>query len=131
MLLRAPYIAYRLLNEALHRITGIDREASVATTVFTAGVLGGALLPLAAPIFRVFRVRPHGLPSPAGAATGLGVARSAVRGVAGEPLHETPLGDVIIVACMAAGAFVFITAPVTAAIAAISSAWRYLTRPAR
>src|SRR5436305_603555 len=67
MLLRAPYIAYRLLNEALHRITGIDREASVATTVFTAGVLGGALLPLAAPIFRVFRVKPrvsNGCPDP-------------------------------------------------------------------
>lgn len=63
MLVGDAYIATRLFKEALHRITGIPRDASFLTTLFTIGVLANALGRVAARALRVFRPRRPSLAS--------------------------------------------------------------------
>jgi hypothetical protein len=128
--LRAIYVGYCFFREALHRVTGIDREASLLTTVFTAGVLANALVGLAAPLTRVFRSGRPRSPSLAEAAAGMGVGRFAIRSVAGEELRETPVGDAIIASWILAGTFKLITEPLKAVTASLRSAWRYVADPA-
>jgi hypothetical protein len=128
-IIRATYIAYRCFKELLHRLTGMDREARVAETLFTAGLVAGAAGPVVAPVTRALRRRPS-LPSPASRGMGFAVLRHAAHGIGGEPLRETPYAGAIIALAMARPAFQIIELPfrvVRVAFAQIHTAWRYLT----
>jgi hypothetical protein len=129
MPLRATYIAYRLLKEALHRLAGMDREATVAATALTAGIVAGASGPIVAPVTRAMRRRPT-LPSPLALGMALAVLRHVCRGIGGEALRETPYAGAIIASAMVSPAKQIVMLPVQAARLALSqvaAAWRYLT----
>ena len=125
--MRAVCLAYCFFREALHRVAGIDRRASLATTVFTTAVLTGALLEVAAPVFRVLRPRRPQRPSAVNCMAGVVGVRYAARRIGGEQVRETAFGDAIIVSCLLAPAFKLTMLPVhmaQAAIAALARAWR-------
>ena len=129
----ATYIAYRLFKEALHRVTGIDREASFATTVFAAGVLATPFLAAAASMLRALRPPRLRHPSAANSMMGVSLVRYAARSIGGEPLREAPFADVLIASSLLAPAFQVILLPVhmvRAVVAGVARAWRYTTRPA-
>lgn len=130
MPIRAAYIAYRFLKEALHRLVGVDREASVLTTAFTITVLATALRPVAAPLFRAARPKPPPLPSFASGAMGVAAARHLTSSIGGEPLRNTPYANVIIATGLVAPAFRLVALPVhlvQAAFAGVVRGWRYVT----
>lgn len=127
---RIFYIAYRFLKEALHRVVGLDREASVITTGFTLGVLGAACRPLVEPLVRPLRRGRPSLPSFAASCMGLAVVRHLARGIGGEQLQSTPYAGAIITAAMVRPAFQIALLPVRviqAAVAGAARAWRYVT----
>jgi hypothetical protein len=129
MPIRVFYIAYRFLKEALHRVVGLDREASVITTGFTVGVLVAACQPLVAPLMRPLRARPSP-PSVATSFMGLAVVRHLARGIGGEQLQSTPYAAAIIAGAMMRPAFQIALIPVhlaQAVLAGLARAWRYVT----
>src|SRR4051794_1017461 len=134
MAVRTIYIAYRLLKEALHRLTGLDREASFLTTGFVFGVLAVATAPITAPLFRVFRLfrRRPPMPSLGTSAMAGAVVRHAVRGIGGDALRTTPFAGAIIATGLLAPSEELIALPVRlirAAFAGIARAWRYILGP--
>jgi hypothetical protein len=129
MLIQIPYIAYRFLKEALHRLVGIDRDASVPTTVFTLGVLGVAAAPVVAPVASALRRRPA-LPTFPTTVMALFTVRHLAREIGGEPLRSTPYSGAIITAAMFRPAIAILMLPVRlaeAALAAMGRVWRYVT----
>ena len=127
---RVFYIAYRFLKEALHRVVGLDREASVITTGFTVGMLGVACQPLVAPLVRSLRRARPSPPSFATICMGSAVVRHLARGVGGEQLQSTPYAGAIITASMVRPALQIALIPVhiiQAALVGLARAWRYLT----
>src|SRR5437763_12684007 len=73
--MRTVYMAYCFLREALHRFTGMEREASPATTLFMTAIVAGAVAEVTAPIFRVLRPRRPKPPSLVDCLTGVSVVR--------------------------------------------------------
>jgi hypothetical protein len=131
MLLRATFLAYGLFKEALHRLVGMDRNASPATTVFVSGMIAGTLASLATPLVRRLR-QPLPMPSLGSGLLAFGAARNAAVAVGGEPLRDTPYANAIIVTGFVSPAARIAALPiqmVTAAFVGMRSAWRYLTRP--
>ena len=130
MSIRATYIAYRLLKEALHRLVGVNREASVLTTMFVVSVLAGACRPVAAPLLKLLRPRRPPPPSFAGSVMAVGVVRQLTDRIGGEPLRTTPYANAIIATGLVAPAFRLVALPVQivqAAFAGVVRAWRYAT----
>jgi hypothetical protein len=131
-IIRLAYIAYRFLKEALHRVAGMDREASVATTVFTLGMVAAACEPFVEPGRR--RLRKPSPPSRASGAIGLVLVRHMARRIGGDALKDTPYAAAIISLAMVRPAWQLMLLPVRAAEAAMAQLrrfWRYVTVGAR
>ena len=132
MPIRAVYVGYLVFKEAVHRLTGIDREASLAATGFTAGVLATAVLTIASPILRALRPPRPRRPSLATCIMGASTVRYGARSIAGDQPGATPFGDAIIVSALATPAFRLVALPVQivrAALTGVARAWRYVTLP--
>jgi hypothetical protein len=128
MPIRAIYTAYLLLKEGLHRLTGMSRDASLGTTLFTSGMVLSAGARLTAPLRRALR-RPS-LPSPATVAMSAAGVRHVARSIGGEPLRDTPYAAAIIASGMVLPAWRVALLPVRvvqALFAALARSWRYLT----
>ncbi len=121
--MRATYLAYCLLRELNHRLTGVSRQASPVTTFFVTGVL----LSAASPVLRPFRrMRPQ-RPSLLAAGTLVAVGRHLTSVVGGEPLRDTPHANSLIALGFVAPALELIALPVElgrAAGAGAARAWR-------
>lgn len=133
--MRAIYIAYGLLREFNHRLTGISRNASPATTLLVMAILATTVQSLLAPLLRPFtRSR---LPRPSILALGAGLAtgRYITSAVGGEPLRDTPGANALIVLGFVTPVVEILRLPASLARAAgagLARAWRYLTlTPAR
>src|SRR2546421_6755415 len=105
MPIRATYTAYRFCKEALHGLVGVNREASVLTTMFAVGVLASAFRPVAAPLLKLFRPRRPPPPSFAGSAMTVAVLRELTGSIGGEQLRTTPYASAIIATGLVAPAF--------------------------
>ena len=132
--MRTIYIAYCMLRELNHRLTGVSREASPATTMFVTGVLAGALRsampPVPRPFTRLRAVRPS-LPA---ACAALATGRYITSTVAGEPLRETPHANLAIALGFVRPVLGVMALPVElvrAVRAGASTAWRWLSTTAR
>jgi hypothetical protein len=115
MLVGDSYIAARLLKDVLHRTTGISRDASFLTTVFTIGVLANALRRIAAPALRVLKPR-----RPSGADTMIAVAvlREIPGSIAGVQARGEPfVGTIIALSIVASG-----LRPLTASVRRVPAA---------
>jgi hypothetical protein len=127
--MRAIYIGYCLLRELNHRVTGVSRESSPATTLFVTGVLLRGLYAVFAPALRPFaRLRPRRISlRTAGAAYATG--RYITSEMGGEPLRQTPHAHLFIALGLAKPALTLIELPVAltrAAGAGVSRSWRWL-----
>jgi hypothetical protein len=131
--MRAIYIAYLVLKETLHRLVGLERDASVARTIFTLGFVLDALSPLSAPIRRALRPRRPPRPSAAGGLFAYGTGAHVVQSIGGEPLRGQPIAGVFIGAAVFAGLARFSRVPVRlarAAADAVLQAWRRVVEAA-
>ena len=132
--MRTIYVGYCLLRELNHRLTGVSREASPATTIFVTGVLAGALHSVVAPMLRPFTRLSAGRPSAQSAGAALAVGRYISSTVGGEPLRSTPHGDLFIALGFVRPMLDVMRLPAQlarAALAGASRAWRFLTVPVR
>lgn len=116
------YIAYRLLKEMLHRVTGIRRDASLPTVVFASGMLAAAFGPVVAPVLRLFRRPSH--PSFASTMMGAAVARYAARSIGGDKVEDTPFAGAIIAGSAVAPMLHLLAVPVQM----LRSAWGAFVR---
>jgi hypothetical protein len=92
------YVGFRLLKEALRRITGVPTDASFLTTLFAIGILASAFR-IPARVLRVFRA---GHPSFADTMMGGAVIREAPGGIGGARTRGTPFaGTLIAISLMA------------------------------
>ena len=126
--MRIVYLSYLFVKEALHRIVGMDREASP----FTVAVLVGSVLSLIVPVFRLFRPRRPPSPSLFSGMTGIALVRHAARRIGGPDIHETPFADAILVSSLLAPAIALITLPlhlVQAALNGVATVWRRYAPP--
>jgi hypothetical protein len=115
------YIAFRVLKEALRRISGIPTGTSALTTIFGVGLLATAIHRLAAPALRAFR---PGRPSAAGTAIAVAMLRDMPRGIAGVRGKDTRYGRTAITMALVAPALRRIDAPERMARAAIDRRYR-------
>jgi hypothetical protein len=136
--MRTAYIAYCFFREALHRLIGTRRDASLATTLFTTGLLGVAVAEVTSPIFRAARPGRPKPPSAVNFGAGLVGARLAAQRIGGEQLRNSPFADAIILTGLIAPAVVLIKLPARLArifLTSFARVWRYATgavaRPVR
>jgi hypothetical protein len=115
------YIAFRVVKEALRRISGVPTGTSVLTTMFGIGVLATAIHRIASPALRAFRPR-H--PSVAGTAIAAAVLRDAPGGIAGVRGRDTRYGRTAITMALVAPALRRIDAPERMARAALRRRYR-------
>lgn len=133
MPIRAVYVPYLFLREALHRLTGISRSASPATTGFAFAILGAAALHPFSRVLGTLRQHPFTRPSAGTVMLAAGAIRYAARSIGGEQLGETPAGDAIIVATLAVPALKLANVGVLLVRGAVAAVWRLcryiVTRP--
>ncbi len=132
-MLRAIYMAYCLVRECNHRLTGVRRDASLPTTVFVLAVLARAFGSLLAPLVSTVKRLSPGRPSLATTGMALATGRYVTSRIGGEQLRSTPYANAIIASGLAAPALQVLSLPLRllrAARAGLGRAWRYLMRTA-
>jgi len=127
--MRLLLIAYGLLREFNHRLTGVRREASPATTLFVTALIATTVQSLLAPLVRPFTRGPLRA-SAFAVGTGLASGRHVTSVVGGEPLRDTPGANALIALGFVSPVVEILKLPaslVRAAGAGLTRAWRYLT----
>ena len=127
--MRLILIAYGLLREFNHRLTGVRRDASPAATLLTTAIVATTVQSLLAPLLRPFTRGPV-RPSAFAAGTGFATGRYLTSVVGGEPLRDTPGANALIALGFVSPVVEIVKLPANlarAAFAGLSRAWRYLT----
>jgi hypothetical protein len=127
------YVAYCVVREANHRLTGVRRDASFPTTVFVLTMLAVAFAPIGAPLVALMRRLRGPRPSLAGTGMALAAGRHVTSHIAGEELRGTAYVNAIIAFGFVAPAMKVAMLPLAlarAAWAGASRTWRYLMRAA-
>src|SRR5947209_5840655 len=94
--MRTIYIAYALLREFNHRVTGVRRDASPGTTLLVTTILATTAQSLLAPLLRPLTRLGPALPSAFALGTGFAAGRHITSTVGGEPLRDTPGANAMI-----------------------------------
>jgi hypothetical protein len=123
-------IAYSLLREFNHRLTGVRRDASPATTLFVTALILTTVQSLLAPVLRPLTRLSAGRPTAAALGAGFATGRYLTSVVGGEPLRDTPGANALIALGFVSPFLEILKLPAELARSAgrgLARAWRYLT----